>query len=117
MSGSEPILSSLMAVIEDRVRLRPSGSYTTQLLEGGVDSIGSKILEEAAELVEAAASHDLRDRGTGVVHETADLIYHVLVLLGYCGLSLDDVQAELRQRFGKSGLSEKRSRPRQSRKD
>jgi phosphoribosyl-ATP pyrophosphohydrolase len=117
MPDADFVLRSLMAVIEDRVGRRPPRSYTTQLLNGGVDLIGSKIFEEAKELVEAAVDPDCRARQQAVTHEAADLIYHVLVLLGYSGVSLDDVEAELRGRFGKSGLVEKSDRPQQSRKD
>ncbi len=98
-----------MAVIKTRKADRPSGSYTTKLLDGGMQPITSKIREEADELIEAAT-----DTGCSspkfVVHEAADLFYHTLVLLAACDVSLDDVEAELEQRFGTSGLEEKAKR-------
>lgn len=110
MPDDPPILAKLMATIEDRARHRPAGSYTTQLLGGGVDAIGAKLIEEATELVEAAAISDDTARTPGVVHEAADLVYHLLVLLAHAGVTLADVEAELARRFGTSGLEEKRSR-------
>jgi len=98
-----------MDVIEDRKARRPSGSYTTRLLDGGVEAAGAKVIEEAAELVEAAGPGDPADRAA-VVHEAADLLYHLLVLLAVSDVSLAEVEAELAQRFGTSGLEEKASR-------
>lgn len=106
MDGSQPILSRLMRVIETRKADRPSGSYTTMLLDGGTPQITLKVREEAEELIEAAT-----DMGCSssrfVIHEAADLFYHTLVLLAACGVSLDDVEAELEERFGTSGLQAK----------
>ena len=98
-----------METIEGRKKNPSSKSYTTRLLEGGVDTIGAKILEEAGELVEAAREEGEAGR-THLVHEAADLAYLMLVLLGYCVLTLGDVEAELARRFGPSGLQEKASR-------
>lgn len=103
------ILTQLMSVIEDRKAKRPSGSYTTTLFEGGAERIGTKILEEAAELVEAAKRGD-EGRHKAVVHEAADLAYHLFVMLGHCDVTLSEVEAELARRFGVSGLEEKARR-------
>ena len=121
MSGNadNSILNELMQTIRERKRNPSAKSYTCQLLAGGVDSIGAKITEEAAELIEAA--HELSATGSdgstqdeakrrAVIHEAADLVYHLFVLLGHCDLELDDVQVELARRFGTSGLEEKASR-------
>ena len=109
MDRSQPILSRLMRVIETRKTDRPSGSYTTALLDGGTPQITLKVREEAEELLEAAT-----DMGCSsprfVIHEAADLFYHILVLLAACGVSFDDVEAELESRFGLSGLEEKERR-------
>ena len=105
----ESVFGRLMAVIEDRRQTRPQGSYTTRLLEGGLETIGGKVREEAAELIEAAAESG-RDANAHVVHEAADLVYHLFVLLAYKGVPLADVEAELQGRFGTSGLDEKASR-------
>ena len=105
------ILTQLMKVIEDRKANLSARSYTTSLLKGGVDKIGEKILEEANEVVEAARE-TTDDRRDHVIHEAADLIYHLFVLLGYSDVGLHEVEAELARRFGTSGLDEKASRGR-----
>ena len=98
-----------MAVIEDRRNNPSEKSYTTRLLTGGVDKIGAKIIEEAAEVVEAA--REPGDAGRShVVYEAADVIYHLFVLLGHREIRLDEIEAELARRFGISGLDEKASR-------
>jgi phosphoribosyl-ATP pyrophosphohydrolase len=84
-------------------------SYTSQLLAGGVDRIGAKIIEEASEVVEAAAEPGDAGR-EHFLREVGDLIYHLLVLMRYRECSLADVEAELARRFGVSGLEEKASR-------
>ena len=113
MNDPSTVLSRLAAVIDDRNRRRPADSYTTELFAGGVEVIGAKIGEEAAELVEAARVDDQRsDARTRqhVIYEAADLLYHLLVLLATRDLTLGDVEAELARRFGTSGLDEKSSR-------
>ena len=109
MSGDTSVLAKLTAVIEARKRERPPGSYTAELLGGGVDAIGAKLCEEAAELVEAARLTE-EDREPAVIHEAADLVYHLLVMLGWCDVAMAEVEAELARRFGVSGLEEKASR-------
>jgi phosphoribosyl-ATP pyrophosphohydrolase len=104
------ILAQLMAVVADRKANPPEKSYTTSLFAGGVEKIGGKISEEAAEVVEAAG--ETGDAGREhLVHEAADLIYHLLVMLAARGATLADVEAELAKRFGISGIDEKASRP------
>lgn len=100
-----------MSVIEDRKRNPPARSYTTKLFEGGVEKIGAKITEEAAEVIEAAAESGAEGR-THLVHEAADLMYHLFVMLGHRDISLVEVETELAGRFGISGLDEKESRTR-----
>jgi phosphoribosyl-ATP pyrophosphohydrolase len=99
-----------MDVIEDRRANPPERSYTSQLFRGGVAKIGSKILEEAREVVEAANEPDDAGR-QHLIHEAADLIYHLFVMLGHCNVRLPEVEAELVRRFGVSGLDEKAARP------
>ena len=108
MGRDETVLSELMAVIGDRKTDPPADSYTAKLFAGGVDAIGAKVCEEAAELVEAARRADRAPQD--VVHEAADLIYHLLVMMAHCGVELSQVEAELARRRGTSGLAEKRSR-------
>ena len=109
MDREDSTLARLMRVIEDRKANPPERSYTTKLLRGGVDKIGEKILEEAREVVEAAAETGT-ERHDHLVHEAADLIYHLFVMMGYRDVALDEVEAELARRFGISGLDEKASR-------
>ncbi len=113
MGEDTAILMRLMTVLEDRKTKRPANSYTTQLFEGGIERIGAKVREEADELVEAASQR--QDVGRpAVIHEAADVIYHLLVLLAHCDVTLPEVEAELARRFGISGLEEKASRQRPS---
>ena len=109
MTPSRRPLEELEQIIADRATQQPKGSYTTSLLAGGVDAIGIKIIEEAAELVESASEPGEAGRAH-VIHEAADLIYHVLVLLRHSKVALDDVETELASRFGVSGLDEKAGR-------
>ncbi len=109
MPGNATILTQLMSVIEDRKRNPPERSYTTRLFAGGVSKIGDKLREETDELIEAADEPE--DQRSGhVVHEAADLLYHLLVMLAHCDVPLSDVEDVLAQRFGISGLDEKASR-------
>lgn len=88
------MLRELFAIIKDRQAHPREGSYTAQLLASGQDVILKKVGEEAMEVILAA-------KGQGdqrLVEEVADLFYHTLVLLAQCGLSLEDVEAELRRR-------------------
>jgi phosphoribosyl-ATP pyrophosphohydrolase/phosphoribosyl-AMP cyclohydrolase len=88
-------LETLWATIEARRRARPAGSYTTSLLEGGVDVAGRKVTEEATEVLmaakdDAAAELAGRDRSAtsaALAGEAADLVYHALVLLAERGQS------------------------------
>jgi len=84
-------------------------SYTTQLLAGGVEKIGGKIIEEAAEVVEAASEPD-QSGHEHTIREAGDLIYHLLVLLASRDVKFSEVEAELARRAGVSGLEEKASR-------
>ncbi|MDR6225637.1 bifunctional phosphoribosyl-AMP cyclohydrolase/phosphoribosyl-ATP diphosphatase HisIE [Desmospora profundinema] len=90
------ILNSLERVIARREAERPEGSYTTSLFEGGVDRILKKVGEEATEVVIAAKNRS----GDELRWESADLLFHWLVLLREQGLSLDEVLRELEQRHG-----------------
>ena len=107
LSRFSEALDRLAAVIEARKGADPESSYTAMLLSEGVERQAKKFGEEAVETVIAAASHDK----SAVAAESADLIYHWLVLLAGSGVDLDKVAAKLEAREGRSGLDEKASRP------
>ncbi|MGE0610697.1 MAG: phosphoribosyl-ATP diphosphatase [Pirellulales bacterium] len=109
MSSTTPVLQQLWSVILERQSRPSEKSYTASLLAGGVEKIGRKIVEEAAEVVEAAGEPDDAGR-EHLVCEAADVIYHLFVMLASRGASLGQVEAELARRFGMSGLEEKASR-------
>lgn len=102
-------LDRLESIIADRAANPSEASYTAKLLADGVDAIGVKIIEEAAELVEAASEPEAGGRAH-FIHEAADLTYHLLVLLRHREVGLGEVEQELAGRFGMSGLEEKASR-------
>jgi phosphoribosyl-ATP pyrophosphohydrolase len=88
------ILDELFAALQARKTNPPPGSYTAKLLEMGEDEIVKKVGEEAMEVILAV-------KGQGnerVVEETADLLYHLFVLLVSRDLTLDDIRAELARR-------------------
>ena len=91
-------LDELLAVIRERDAKRPEGSYTTKLLVGGVDRIGKKVGEEATEVV-IAAKNAASGAGTEeLVNESADLLYHLLVLWQACELEPSEVWSKLAER-------------------
>ena len=103
------ILLRLMSVLEDRQQNPSEKSYTTSLFTGGTDKISEKILEEAQEVIEAATENDPAARDH-LIHEAADLIFHLLVMLGYKSIKWEEIEGELGRRFGISGLDEKAAR-------
>ena len=106
MTRFADVLARLAAVIESRKGGDPAQSYTTRLLAD--PSLAAKKLgEESVETVIAATQGD-KD---ALAAESADLIYHWLVVLAAAGVSLDDVAAKLEAREGTSGLAEKAGRP------
>jgi phosphoribosyl-ATP pyrophosphohydrolase len=104
--STHDILHRLSETLLARRDADPSTSYTAQLFAKGPDSILKKIGEESAELI--MASKD--GKHLNIVWESTDLIYHVLVLLAFHGLGIEDVSQEMRRREGISGIDEKRSR-------
>ena len=110
-SSKEDILKSIYQVILERKGASAESSHTAALMAKGGDKILKKVGEEAAELI-IAGKGGVRQE---IVYETADLIFHVLVLLGFHGISPEEVYDELRRRFGVSGIVEKESRPRETR--
>lgn len=88
------VLDELYDLVESRRRDRPDGSYTTYLFEQGLDKILKKVGEETAETIIAAKN----DEKGPLVSESADLIYHLIVLLVERGVSLESIRDELMQR-------------------
>ncbi len=88
-------IDSLLATIQDRQEHPREGSYTCRLFEAGSVEILKKVGEEAVEVVTAGAL----ESDERVVYETADLVYHLLVMLVARGLTWADVEAELARRF------------------
>src|SRR3954454_12983959 len=108
MSSIAP-LEKLERTIASRAAKPNEKSYTSQLLAGGLEKIGIKIVEEAMEVVEAAG--EAGDAGREhFIREVGDLIYHLMVLIRQQNCSFNDVEAELARRAGVSGLEEKASR-------
>ena len=96
-------LEDLFAVIEGRKSYAPADSYTARLFEAGEEKIGKKVIEETVEVLLAARSEgDQR-----IIEESADLIYHLFVLLASRGLTLAQVEAELGQRHQTANDSDK----------
>jgi phosphoribosyl-ATP pyrophosphohydrolase len=105
MSRFDEVVGRLIAVIESRKGADPASSYTARLLaDPGLAA--KKFGEEAVETVIAAAQGDPK----ALAAESADALYHWLVVLAGCGVSLDDVAAQLEAREGTSGLAEKAAR-------
>jgi phosphoribosyl-ATP pyrophosphohydrolase len=101
-------LARLWATIEARRDASPEASYTAKLLASGPTGVARKLGEEALEAVIEAVQGD-RD---ALARESADVLYHLLVLWAAAGLTPDDVAAELARREGVSGIAEKRRRER-----
>ncbi|GAA0748554.1 hypothetical protein GCM10009075_35880 [Sphingomonas trueperi] len=100
------LLDTLEQTIRDRRLGDPATSYVAKLTARGRAKIAQKLGEEATEAVIAAIQDDRAE----LVKESADLLFHLLVLLADMGLSLDDVRAELVRREGVSGIAEKAAR-------
>ncbi|TAK98199.1 MAG: phosphoribosyl-ATP diphosphatase [Rhodospirillaceae bacterium] len=103
---SAAILEQMFAVIAERKTADPESSYTARLYAKGIKKIAQKLGEEAVETVVAAvAESDER-----LVRESADLLYHLMVLWSAKGVAPEAVWAELERRFGTSGLAVKEAR-------
>lgn len=104
MSGFS--LDELEKIVAERGRSGDSGSWTARLFAGGMDRAAKKFGEEAVETVIAAVGGDRK----ALVSESADLLYHWLVVLALAGIPLSEVIAELERRTAQSGVAEKASR-------
>jgi phosphoribosyl-ATP pyrophosphohydrolase len=92
----QSVLDQLFNVIEQRKAELPEGSYTSSLFlhERGENAVLEKIGEESTELILAAKN----DNSQELIHEAADLVYHLLVLLSMKGVHIDDLLSELENR-------------------
>ena len=101
-------MSETIEKLVKTIRSRKGGdvklSYTSFLLSKGNDHCLNKLKEEVTELEEAIKNKK------NTIHETADIIYHLLVTLESAGVNFDDIMAELKKREGTSGFDEKNNR-------
>lgn len=97
--NDKEVLAALYATVENRRDNPKEGSYTCYLLDKGIDKILKKVGEECSETIIAAKN----GVNSETVYETADLIYHLMVMLVQQGIPLDDVLAELDRRSEKIG--------------
>ena len=101
-----PTLDRLWQIIQSRREADPQSSYTARLFARGRAKIAQKLGEEAVE----AVIEGVKDNPSALVGESADLLYHLLVLWAAAGVSPAEVAAELTRREGSSGITEKRAR-------
>lgn len=100
------VLDRLYETIAARRGADPEKSYTAKLLNDGVERCAKKLGEEAVEAALAAVKGDK----AAIAHESADVLYHLMVLWAACGVEPAQVYAALESREGRSGLEEKASR-------
>ena len=100
MSNKVEVLERLFETIEKRSKDDPSQSYTAKLLSEGKERCIAKLKEESLETVEAAEKEEVSQ----IIYESADLIYHLLVLWKKFDLTPDQIYTELENREGKTGL-------------
>ncbi len=91
------VLAQLADLIERRKHEQTEGSYTVKLLNGGPERIGKKVGEEATEVVIGAMKGDANE----LAYETADLFYHLFVLLAHQGVAPEQIWAELERRYNR----------------
>ena len=106
MSGQATVIERVFETIESRAGGDPKSSYVAGLRARGRAAITAKVEEESGELIAAARG----SLDSEVVHESADLLFHMMVLWSDCGVTPDQVFAELARREGTSGLEEKAAR-------
>lgn len=99
-------LNDLEAIVAERATASPDESWTARLVEKGQRKAAQKLGEEAVEAAIAAVTND----NEGLIGESADLLYHLLVVLRIADVPLSSVMAELERRTGRSGLEEKAAR-------
>jgi len=100
-------LSDLERIVAERANASPDESYTAKLIARGMSVSAKKLGEEAVEAVIAAVMGDREH----LIAESADVFYHLLVVLKAANIPLDEVMAELKRRTAQTGLAEKAARP------
>jgi len=104
------VLKQLTATLNARKRADPDSSYVSQLHHKGLNKILEKVGEEATEVILAAKDAEQSGDLSDLIHETADLWFHTLVMLSHLGEDYQSVLNELERRFNLSGLQEKSTR-------
>ena len=105
MSDQDNIFERLSKILRSRKETSEDNSYTSQLYKEGIEKIIAKVKEESEELIKASTSDK-----EAIIHEAADLIFHVMVLLAYKDIDPSDILKELERREGVSGIEEKSKR-------
>ncbi|ASY58732.1 MULTISPECIES: phosphoribosyl-ATP diphosphatase [Sinorhizobium] len=103
---SEFTLSDLEKIVASRAKAAPEESWTAKLVAAGRPKAAKKLGEEAVEAVIAAVTGDRKN----LIDESADLLYHLMVVLNIASVPLQDVMSELARRTSQSGLQEKANR-------
>ena len=101
------VLSELAETIAQRAKADPESSWTAKLLAKGPEKCAEKFGEEAVEAIIEA----VKDNRDGLISESADVLFHLLVMLQSRGITLNEVLDELARRKGTSGITEKAARP------
>ena len=102
----DSIFNSLERILEERKSSSADQSYVSSLYNGGSQAILNKISEESEEVIKAANEESREE----IIHEVADLWFHLMVLLRYKDIQIEEIESELAKRFGVSGHEEKASR-------
>ena len=99
------MLKDLIKIIRERKKSKDENSYTKQLISSGLPKCIDKLQEEFDELKDA-----LNEDNSNIVHETADVLYHLLISLEVANIKFEDVLTELENRKKQSGIEEKKNR-------
>lgn len=99
-------ITKLAQTVSERAKADPSESWTAKLLAKGPEKCAEKFGEEAVEAIIAAVKNDREE----LICESADVLFHLLVMLEARGVTLAEVEAELARREGTSGIAEKAAR-------
>ncbi len=105
----DSILNALEKILEERKSASKDQSYVSSLYSKGASAILEKISEESEEVIKAVNEEGRKE----VIHEVADLWFHLLVLLRHEDIQIEEIESELARRFGISGHDEKASRKKQ----